>query len=262
MTILEFFWSNFLVSGLGERMNITFLGTGTCVHGTENKAQSSILVEDDHTRLLVDCGAGTFLRLHDAGVHVNDIDAILLTHNHTDHNSDLLPILKARWLEKGDKIGIYGPDGTKEFVDRLLEAYSYLKEKLNFSVDESLSFGVNGFDITTMSTLHSIASRAYLIEHGGKRVLISGDTYPQKDIFTVECDLIIHELSLPFNSQTNDHTTPENLVEPLKSCRAKWLYFIHIYPHTYKIIGEIKQYLSGYTETPIYIPQDLDKICI
>lgn len=245
-------------------MEVTFLGTGTCVHGTENRAQSSILVEGEgkHPKLLVDCGAGTFLRLHDAGVHVNDIDAILLTHNHTDHNSDLLPILKARWLENGDKVDIYGPHGTGEFLNKLLEAYAYLKEKLKFSIDESMSFRVGGFDITTMHTKHSITSRAYLIEDQGKRVIISGDTYPQIGIFTVDCDVIIHELSLPFNSQTTDHTTPENLVEPLKVCKAKRLYFIHIYPHTYNLIGEIKDYLSKYTETSIYIPQDLDKICV
>lgn len=241
-------------------MEITFLGTGTCVHGTENRAQSSILVEANGTTLLVDCGAGTFLRLHDAGVHVNHIDAILLTHNHTDHNSDLLPILKARWLENGSKIDIYGPQGTDEFVNKLLEAYAYLKQKLKFSVDESTSFRAGGFNITTIATKHSIVSRAYLIEQDGKRVMISGDTYPQENIFNVRSDAIIHELSLPFDSQTTDHTTPEDLARTLKSCKASKLYFIHIYPHTYKMIDEIRDYLTKYTEAQIYIPQDLDKI--
>ncbi len=241
-------------------MDITFLGTGTCVHGSENRAQSSILVEANGITLLVDCGAGTFLRLHDAGVHVNDIDAILLTHNHTDHNSDLLPILKARWLENGGEISIFGPQGTGEFVSRLLEAYAYLKDKLNFTVDESPSFSIGVFEVTAVDTAHSIASRGYLIEQGGKRVLISGDTYPQENIFNISSDVLIHELSLPFDSQTTDHTTPENVAQFLRSCKVHELYFIHIYPHTYKMIDEVREYLSKYTEAPIYIPKDLDKI--
>ncbi|MFO7966110.1 MAG: MBL fold metallo-hydrolase [Archaeoglobaceae archaeon] len=241
-------------------MDITFLGTGTCVHGTENRAQSSILVEANGITLLVDCGAGTFLRLHDAGVHVNSIDAILLTHNHTDHNSDLLPILKARWLEKGGEIKIYGPQGTGEFVSRLLEAYAYLREKLSFTVDESASFSIRDLKVTAIDTAHSIASRGYLIEQGGKRVVISGDTYPQKNIFNTPCNVLIHELSLPFGSQTTDHTTPENMAQFLESSKAHKLYFIHIYPHTYKIIDEIRDYLSKYTGAQIYIPKDLDKI--
>lgn len=243
-------------------MEVTFLGTGTCVHGKDNRAQSSILVEGNGTRLLVDCGAGTFLRLHDVGVHVNDIDAVLLTHNHTDHNSDLLPILKARWLENGGKIDIYGPQGTSEFLSKLLEAYAYLKEKLKFSVDESNSFAIGDFEVTTIGTKHSITSRAYLIEQGERRIVISGDTFPQENIFNIRSDAIIHELSLPFDSQTTDHTTPEELAQILKSYKTHKLYFIHIYPHTYKIIDEIRDYLSGYTEAPIYIPQDLDKIYV
>ncbi len=241
-------------------MDLTFLGTGTCVHGAENRAQSSILIEANGTTLLVDCGAGTFLRLHDAGVHVNHIDAILLTHNHTDHNSDLLPILKARWLEEGGVIKIYGPQGTTEFVSRLLEAYAYLKEKLSFDIDESDSFGVGDFEVTAIDTRHSIVSRGYLIERGGRRVIISGDTYPQESIFNIPSDAIVHELSLPFNSQTTDHTTPENLAQLLRSCKAHKLYFIHIYPHTYKMMDEIWEYLSRYTGAEIYIPKDLDKI--
>lgn len=250
----------FLAYTQGERMEITFLGTGTCVHGVENRAQSSILVEGDGTRLLVDCGPGTFLRLHDAGIHVNEIDAILITHNHTDHNSDLLPILKARWLENGGKIDIYGPQGTGEFLNKLLEAYAYLKEKLSFAINERTRFSINDFGITAIATKHSIVSRAYLVEHQGSRVVISGDTYPQTDIFSIHCDAIVHELSLPFGSQTTDHTTPENLVEHIESCKAKRLYFIHIYPHTYKVIGEIQGYLSKYSGCQIFIPHDLDKI--
>ncbi|RLI71472.1 MBL fold metallo-hydrolase, partial [Archaeoglobales archaeon] len=88
-------------------MRIKFVGTGVAVHDSK-EAQSRNLIEDE-SRILVDCGIGTFLRLEQAGVDVRDLDAILITHNHLDHNGDLLAILKARWLLNSDKIEIYGP---------------------------------------------------------------------------------------------------------------------------------------------------------
>ncbi|MEM4503647.1 MAG: MBL fold metallo-hydrolase, partial [Archaeoglobaceae archaeon] len=77
-------------------MKVTFLGTGVSVP-CEGRAQSSILIESD-AKVLVDCGIGTFLRLEQLQISPSEIDAIIITHHHLDHNGDLLNILKARWL--------------------------------------------------------------------------------------------------------------------------------------------------------------------
>jgi len=240
-------------------MRITFLGTGTCVHGKHNKAQSSILIEDE-SKILIDCGAGTFLRMGEAGIHVNDIDAILLTHNHLDHNADIFVILKARWLENGEKIHIFGPKGTAEFLEELQETYSYLRKKICFSVSEEDKFSVGGFEIDTVRTKHSITSRAYIIEKAEKRVVVSGDTAPLKEVLGIKCNALIHELSLPFNSTTEDHTTPEKLAEVLRFCNAEKIYLTHIYPHTYAVISDILSYLQKHTDSEILIPDDLETI--
>lgn len=234
-------------------MRVKFLGTGVAVHNNK-KAQSGILVEDK-SKILVDCGIGTFLRLEQAGVDVRDIDAILITHNHLDHNGDLLAILKARWLLDADKIEIYGPKGTEQFLKDLLNAYKYLDGKVKYEVFEKENFQVNEFEIKAIKTYHSIASQAYVVND---KVVISGDTRAFKELMKVDCDVLIHELSLPFGYEAKDHTTPENLFENLKYCKSEKIYLTHIYPMAYEVIDEILEYLRQ-SNKEILIANDLDE---
>ena len=232
------------------------MGTGVAVHNNK-KSQSGILIEDE-SKILVDCGIGTFLRLEHAGVDVRDLDAILITHNHLDHNGDLLAILKARWLLNADKIDIYGPKGMKQFLDGLLNVYKYLDGKVKYEVFESEKFQVNEFEVKTMKTYHSITSKAYVIND---KVVISGDTRAFKELMEIDCIVLIHELSLPFGYEAVDHTTPENLLDNLKYCKAEKIYLTHIYPMTYKIIDEILDYLNQ-SGKEILIADDLDEFSV
>jgi len=240
-------------------MRITFLGTGTAVQ--MSKAQSCILIESD-VRILVDAGIGAFLRLDEAGISANDLDAILLTHNHLDHNGDVLAILKARWLENGDILPIYGPRGTKEFFESLFEAYPYLRRKLRFEVLEDDIFSVGNLQISTIPTYHSIESRAYVIREGSKSIVVSGDTRAFRELIEIECNVLVHELSLPFGFEAIDHTTPENLAEHLEFCRAERLYLTHLYPHAYRIKGDILEHLKKFSSTDIIIAEDMESLTI
>jgi len=218
-------------------MKVTFLGTGTAVDTT--KAQSCILVEDS-AKILVDIGCGAFRRLGDVGIGVNEIDAVLLTHNHLDHNADLLPLLKARWLENGSELQIFGPRGTKAYIESLLEAYPYLRRKLRFIVSEEENFEVCGIKVKTIPTYHSVVSRAYVLDDA---LVISGDTKPFPELLSIECEVLVHELSLP-SGHSEDHTTPDNLKEHLSLLKAKKLIFTHMYPHAYLVREKILESLG------------------
>jgi len=220
-------------------VRLVFLGTGVAVpYG--NKAQSSILIDTGSSLILFDCGIGSYHRLEKLGVSVNDVDAVCITHHHLDHNGDLLNILKARWLLGGDELRIYGPEGTESFLNSLLEAYPYLRGKLRFTVDEREKFEED-VKIRAFPTIHSIESRGYLIEDA---VAISGDTRAFRDFISLECDVMVHELSLPFNHQADYHTTPENLKEMLKYCKADRIYLTHLYPMAYSVKDRILEYLE------------------
>ena len=220
-------------------MKLTFLGTGVAVP-YENKAQSSILLDTGEELILFDCGIGSYHRLEELKIGVNDIDAICLTHHHLDHNGDLLNILKARWLLGGGELRIYGPKGTENFMESILEAYPYLRGKLSFSVDEGDEFK-EGVRIRAIPTYHSIESRGYVVEDS---IAISGDTRAFREFIAVECDVMVHELSLPFEHHADFHTTPENLKENLKYCKAEKIYLTHLYPMAHAVKEEILEFLE------------------
>ncbi len=220
-------------------MKVVFLGTGVSVP-CGNRAQSSILVEDG-VKVLFDVGIGAFLRLEQYGVGLEEIDAVCLTHHHLDHNGDLLNILKGRWLLNAGELEIYGPPGTKAFMNAILEAYPYLRGKLRFSVREDEVFKIGSMKVRSIPTYHSIESRGYVIDD---TLAISGDTRAFKEFMEVDCRVMIHELSLPFNYRADFHTTPENLKENLKYCKAEKLYLMHLYPMVHAVKDEVLKYLE------------------
>jgi len=229
-------------------MIVRFVGTGTCID--TSRAQSCIMIESGETRILVDIGAGALSKLERF-----DVDAVLITHNHLDHNADLLPLLKARWLIGYEPLKIYGPIGTKAYLESLLEAYPYLRRKVEFEIHEEERFEVKTFRVKAIPTRHSVVSRAYVIETEGKRVVISGDTAPMRELMEIECDLLVHEMSLP-EGRSDSHTTPESFAEVLPFCKAKRIYITHMYPQTRKVAREIIDRLREVKDIEFVIAED------
>jgi len=220
-------------------VKITFLGTGVSVP-YENRAQSSILIEED-VKILVDVGIGSFLRLEQAGISPEEIDAILITHHHLDHNGDLMNILKARWLLEAGEIEIYGPYGTKFFLESFLNVYPYLRNKLKFKISEERDFKIGNLKIKAVKTIHSIESQGYLVDDF---IAISGDTRAFRDFLELDCSYMVHELSLPFNYRADYHTTPENLKEFLGFIKVERLFLTHLYPMTHAVKDKILEFLE------------------
>ena len=234
-------------------IRIVFLGTGVAVN-VANKAQQSILMEDDRL-ILIDCGYGTMLRLHQAGYSVSDLDAIILTHFHLDHCGELMGILKARWLNNAGKIDIYSPVGGKEIFEYFLLASRYLNGKLKCKIHEirdGESFSVGNMKFRARKTVHSMESMACIIED----LLISGDTSAFPELYE-DVNFAIHEMSLDFGGNPDFHTSPENFAENAHSIERAWL--IHLYPPAYRN----RDTISGFLEKKgisVHFPDDSDRI--
>ncbi|MBV9665176.1 MAG: MBL fold metallo-hydrolase, partial [Actinobacteria bacterium] len=69
-------------------ISVTLLGTGSPLPSPD-RAGPSTLVRAGAATLLVDCGRGVVMRLAGAGVMPVALSAVLLTHLHSDHISDL-----------------------------------------------------------------------------------------------------------------------------------------------------------------------------
>jgi ribonuclease Z len=76
------------------------------------------------TRLQFDVGRGTTMRLSQLDLTPNDLDAIFLTHMHSDHTEGLIGLMQLRWHFTGDPIDLVcGSD--IEAGDRTLSCRAY-----------------------------------------------------------------------------------------------------------------------------------------
>ncbi len=214
---------------------------------TGERFQTGLLIESDGGTLLVDCGSGVLHGLQRTAVGYEGIDAVLLTHHHLDHVSDLLPLLKARWLAGETELTVAGPEGTEELVTDLLEVHDYMQDRmdLRFREVEPGSFSLAGFDASAMEVRHSMYCLAYRFEPESTNdptagdapaFVFSGDTEAFTDLieFADGAAVLAHDCSFPDSVDVDNHPTPSELGRVLADADAEIgrVYLTHLYPHT------------------------------
>jgi ribonuclease BN (tRNA processing enzyme) len=213
-------------------IKVTLLGTGVGIP-QPGRSQAAILIENEFP-LLLDCGAGTLLRLQQAGAGLEQLDTVVLTHLHLDHISDLLALANARHLSELPGLEIWGPEGTDAYVKIARSVYPNL-EKMEVAVHEVRpmdSFSIKGFDLFAEEARHSVTALAYRIEAEEKVLVYSGDTEPSPRVIALAAgsDLLLHECSFPEPFEVTNHTTPRRLGNLLKNVDVKRVVLTHLYP--------------------------------
>jgi ribonuclease Z len=102
-------------------IEVVVLGTGSPLPDP-NRAGPATLVSGGDTNLLVDCGRGVLLRAASAGKGAAVLDAVLLTHLHSDHFTDLGDVITTSWITnlESKRLPVYGPARTRAVVDGVL----------------------------------------------------------------------------------------------------------------------------------------------
>ncbi|ADQ66820.1 metal-dependent hydrolase [Halogeometricum borinquense DSM 11551] len=225
-------------------MRVTFLGTGSAMP-LPDRVQTGLLVESDERSLLVDCGSGVLNRLTNTDVGYEGIGTVLLTHHHLDHVSDLLALLKARWLAGETHLEVVGPTGTKRLLDGLLDVHDYLQDRVELRIREVTagSFEVAGFEIEATETRHSKDCLAYRFhgdsdagddDRSGGDFVFSGDSEAFEGLanFADGAAVLAHDCSFPDEVDVSNHPTPAQLGEALAGYDIGRVYLTHLYPHT------------------------------
>jgi len=213
-------------------LKVTMLGTGVGIP-QPGRSQAAVLMESDQP-LLLDCGAGTLLRLDQLGISLEALDTVVLTHLHLDHVSDLLALANARYLADMPGLQVFGPEGTEVYVKIAKSVYPNL-DKMDVAVRELLpmdSISLNGFDIFAEEACHGVTALAYRLEAEEKVLVYSGDTEPSQRVAALAkgADLLVHECSFPEPFDATNHTTPKKLGNMLRSLGVKRVVLTHLYP--------------------------------
>ncbi|MEM9033680.1 MAG: MBL fold metallo-hydrolase [Actinomycetota bacterium] len=176
-------------------MDIVLTGTGSPLPDA-NRAGPSTLVKSGDTHVLVDAGRGVVMRMAGAGSMPPFLAAVLLTHLHSDHVCDLNDVITTHWVmtQGNGVLPIYGPPGTKRFVERQLGA---LEDDIGYRIahheeltdgprvevtelEPGATFTIGALEITTAATEHAPVkpTLGFRIAGDGAVAALVGDTVP------------------------------------------------------------------------------------
>jgi len=143
-------------------LKITFLGTSGTVPSVERNP-SAILIQYGSQRILFDCGEGTQRQMMIAKTGFRNLNAIFITHLHTDHFIGLFGLLETMALnDRKDKITIYSPKAR--FLASLFKAFGYGNlgypiEVVELRDGDEVKFG--DFKVVAFKTNHIVPSLGY-----------------------------------------------------------------------------------------------------
>lgn len=169
-------------------LSVTIVGSGSPQFNRERSGPSALVQCRGHY-YLVDMGTGTQSRLHELGVASRQLDALVFTHHHLDHNAEFIPLF-LQTLLAGSKTGVIGPPGTEKLVDFARDFYSediaYRLRRVGRSADEigrptvreikgGEEIDLENVRIKTARVNHTIHTVAYRFDAEGRSIVISGD---------------------------------------------------------------------------------------
>jgi ribonuclease Z len=242
-------------------ITITLLGTGSPLPDP-HRAGPATLIQAAGEHYLVDAGRGVLMRLAAVGVPVGQLTALLITHLHSDHITDLNDVITSRWVTtlEPTPLTIVGPLGTADVVDHILASlgrdigyrlahHDDLTDGPDVTVLEHdgggapIAFG-GTVVVTAAPTDHRPVepSIAFRFDHEGVAVVAAGDTVPCAglDALCAGADALVHTVirkdiiaALPIQrlqDTTDYHSSPEEAAQTATRAGVATLVLTHYVP--------------------------------
>lgn len=204
-----------------------------------NEACSGYLLSVEGKNILLDCGSGVLSVLANY-LSFEQLDAIVISHYHADHMSDIYSLQYAQKIlmkmgKRKQPLYIYGHNHSNVF-----HTLNYKDSSIAVPIDTSNSNEIYGCSFEFLKTKHQETAYAMKIESKGKKIVYTSDTGWTEGLihFARDADLLICEASL-FNHQKDlnpGHLTAGEAGRLASASNAKKLLLTH-FPH----VGDIKQ---------------------
>jgi len=198
-----------------------------------NGACSGYLIEDGETRVLVDCGAGVFARLIEY-VRPEALDAIVLSHLHYDHWSDLFVLRYA--LDQQDvpaggekrRLPLYAPDEPADVYAALLKNALFNPHPVKGG--DCAQIGSLSFSFTPMA--HPVPTNGMRITDGaGDTLFFTGDTKPFPGLADAVrgADALLADTCFVDETQQGPHMNAKDAAELARESGVRTLYCTHLW---------------------------------
>ncbi|MBB5019596.1 ribonuclease BN (tRNA processing enzyme) [Chitinivorax tropicus] len=262
------------------------------------RAQTSYLVWDHgKARVLIDAGPGSAINFGRARARFEDLQAIALTHLHTDHSADIVAFIKAGFFENRDQdLPLFGPDGASRFpattewaqalFDKEQGAYRYLARFVTDQEDASpyrlrpqdilpdgdtptVAFNQAPLKLTAVTVGHgAVPALAWRVDLNHRAVVISGDTNgngPALTNLAKHSGLLVAHNAVPEGAQGVEralHMPPSRIGEIAAISQPARLVLSHRMRRTLGQEQQTKRAIRQAYHGPLQFANDLDCIRI
>ncbi|MFK7739036.1 MAG: MBL fold metallo-hydrolase [Planctomycetota bacterium] len=250
-------------------MELTVLGSGTAVPDPE-RFPAGYLIANGSGRLLIDCGPGVIRRLAQAGTDPTQLDAVLLTHYHTDHCADLAALLfalRSEFVHRTTPIRIYGAPGLRRLVAKLREAWPWLEPhgyelELHELVPGTTT--IDDFTVESVAIRHTAQSLGYRVHCGQTVVALSGDADTCEALVDLsrDADVFVCDAATPDGQKLDGHLTPRLAAAYAQRGGARHLVLTHFYPPCQDQLPAMKAAAAALFDGEISMATDLLRIAV
>ncbi len=212
-------------------LSVTVLGSAGTFPHADNPC-SGYLVQTPTTSVWVDTGPGTFAALLEH-LALADVDAIVLSHEHPDHWTDL-PVVRnaARYLLGIAHLPVYGPAGCRDVAGAVIGDLAPLDWVI---VTDGSEITVGDVAIRFSVTDHPVETLAMRFEAGGRVLAYSADTgadwsFAALDPAGTGFDLALCEATLPEEEAGRfEHLTAAQAGAMADAAKVQRLALTHLY---------------------------------
>ncbi|MGI9134621.1 MAG: MBL fold metallo-hydrolase [Rhodoferax sp.] len=210
---------------LPDGLHVALCGAGSPFPDERRAGPCTLVIAGPH-QMVFDAGAGASRNIGKMGFNQGEVEAIFLTHFHSDHIDGLGELLLQRWVSNANRapLPVYGPDGVEAVLGGFMQAYQ-LDRHYRVAHHGDASVAASGFggiakpfalqpghhtvllqeadlEVAAFLVDHSPVHPAvgYRIRYKDRSLVLSGDTRQSAAVLREAqgVDLLVHEaLSVP-----------------------------------------------------------------
>ena len=250
---------------------VIFLGTGDPLNWERAQSSLAVPLAGDEV-MLIDASSGTVLlgQLEAAGIPLQNVRYLFVSHAHFDHVGGLAPLLVGMTPHQESSLTVHAMPGTLEALRELLAltipgVESWLGERLawrELALGEAVS--VNGAEIIPFGVDHTLGCVGFRVILEGSSMVYAADTRPCPEVVENArgTELLIHEAYGSAKgaemAHALGHSSASEAGEVARAAGAKRLVLTHFRASHFADLEELADEAAAAFGGPVDAAHDLD----